>query len=418
MVGEAQFNKVDAILGNDYYKTEYMRLWWPMQDYFGLTWERVIHAFMDPATRNAVFQIWFNRNYQPYADLEKRSDLTLADWQPSQRMRLYIRKDIVAQMWNYGGVIANKPPQPDPYVAGKITLGPDRVFGSAGTAPGQLNAPRQMAFAADGSIYVADSRNHRIQHLSADGKSVIAYWGSFADVSKGSAPGGTFYEPWGIAVGLDGSIYVADTWNNRIQKFSAEGKFISMWGFFGEGTQPDAFWGPRSLAIDKEGNLFVTDTGNKRIVVFDPEGKFIAQFGSAGSGSGQFDEPVSVAIDNDGLVYVTDTWNQRVQVLAPDTSGKVFTSLLTWNIDGWFGQSLENKPFIVVDHLGHVFVTDPEGYRVLEFKTTGEFMHTWGSDIADPANIIGASGVAVDAQGNVWVSDAINMNLLRFSIKQ
>jgi DNA-binding beta-propeller fold protein YncE len=418
MVGEAQFNKVDAILGNDYYKTEYMRLWWPMQDYFGLTWERVVHAFMDPATRNAVFQILFNRNYQPYADLEKRSDLTLATWQPSQRMRLYIRKDIVAQMWNYGTITADKPPQPDPYAAGKIVLSPDRVIGSSGTAPGQFNAPRQMAFAADGSIYVADSRNHRIQHLSADGNSVIAQWGTFADVSKGGAPGGTFYEPWGIAVGPDGSVYVADTWNNRIQRFSADGKFISMWGFFGEGTQPDAFWGPRGLAIDRQGNLFVTDTGNKRIVVFDADGKFMTQFGSAGSDPGQFDEPVAVAIDNDGLVYVTDTWNQRIQVMAPDATGKVYISLLTWNIDGWFGQSLENKPFIAVDHLGHVFVTDPEGYRVLEFKTTGEFMHAWGNDSADPGGNLGASGVVVDAQGNVWVSDATNMKLLRYSITQ
>jgi len=418
MVGEAQFNKVDPILGNDYFKTEYMRLWWPMQDYTGLSWERIINALLDPKMRNAIFQIWFNRNYQPYAELEKRNDLTLSNWQPGQSMRLYIRKDTVAQMWNYGGVSSNKPPQVDPYAAGKIVISPDRVIGSSGTAPGQFNAPRQIAFASNGSIYVADSRNHRIQHISADGKTVVAQWGTYADVSKSSAPGGTFYEPWGIAVGPDGSVYVADTWNNRIQKFSADGKFISMWGTFGEGTRPDTFWGPRGLAVDRQGHLFVTDTGNKRIVVFDDNGKFITQFGSAGTGPGQFDEPVGVAIDNSGLVYISDTWNQRVQVMAPDASGKIYTSLLTWNIDGWFGQSLENKPFIAVNRLGQVFVTDPEGYRVLEFKTNGEFLHTWGNESADQGSVNGTSGVAVDAQGNLWVSDTKNMKLLRFSITQ
>jgi uncharacterized protein (TIGR03663 family) len=409
LVGEEQFSKVEPILGKDYFKIETMRLWWPMQDYDGLTWERMINALSDPLMRNAVFQIWFNRNYQPYAELEKRSDLTLANWRPGQRMRLYIRKDVVAQMWNYGEGLVALPPQVDSYAAGKVALSAEREIGSSGTAAGQFNAPRQVAFAADGSLYVADSRNHRIQHLSADGKTVIAQWGTFADVSKGNAPGGTFYEPWGIAVGLDGSVYVADTWNNRIQKFSAEGRFISTWGSFGTGTRPDTFWGPRGLAVDGQGNLFVTDTGNKRIVVFDAGGEFITQFGSAGSGPGQFDEPVAVAIDQAGLVYVSDTWNQRIQIMASDASGKVYSSLLTWNIDGWLGQSLENKPFIAVDHLGRVFVSDPEGYRVLEFKTTGEFIRTWDSDGT-------ASGVSIDSQGNVWVSDATNMKLLRFSI--
>ncbi len=86
---------------------------------------------------------------------------------------------------------------------------------------------------------------------------------------------GTFNEPWGIAVGPDGSVYVTDTWNHRIEKFTAAGKFITAWGIFGQGETPDSFYGPRGLAVDAEGRVYVTDTGNKRIVVFDSNGNFI-----------------------------------------------------------------------------------------------------------------------------------------------
>ena len=81
--------------------------------------------------------------------------------------------------------------------------------------------------------------------------------------------GGTFNQPWGIGLGPDGSVYVADTWNHRVQKFNAQGEFLSMWGYFGQGEQPEAFWGPRDVAVDSKGRVFITDTGNKRVVVFD-----------------------------------------------------------------------------------------------------------------------------------------------------
>jgi DNA-binding beta-propeller fold protein YncE len=170
-----------------------------------------------------------------------------------------------------------------------------------------------LAVAPDGSLYIADTDNHRIQHLDANG-TVLQTWGSFADLSKGPAPGGTFFEPWGIALGTDGSVYVADTWNHRIQKFTADGQFITMWGYFGQAEAPEALWGPRDVAVDSQGRVYVTDTGNKRIVVFDADGKPVTQFGSTGLEPGQFDEPVGLSIGPEDQVYVADTWNQRVQV--------------------------------------------------------------------------------------------------------
>ena len=418
IASETNYGKLDPIVKDNYTYFEYMRLWWPMQDYFNLTWDRVWGAVKNPQMRQALFDIWLNRDYTQYAQLTNNQSLTLENWQPSGRMRLYIRKDMLSEIWTYGAApVAPQAPKADPYAQKTIQLSPDLSFGSSGSDPGLFNMPHGVAIAPDGTIFVADARNHRIQHFTADGQFINA-WGSFADSSNGTAaPTSMFNEPWGVAVSPDGSVvYVTDTWNHRIQKFSAQGQFIKTWGYFGQAEKPDAFWGPRGIAVDSKGNVYVTDTGNKRVAVFTSEGEFITQFGEAGVDQGQFDEPVGIALDKAGNVYVNDTWNQRIQVFAPDASGTSFTPDRTWDVNAWFGQSLDNKPFITVDTSGNVFVTDPEGYRVLEFDPQGKILRVWG-DVSDNITTFGLpSGIALDAEGRVWVSDASNNNLLRFTL--
>ena len=243
----------------------------------------------------------------------------------------------------------------------------------------------------------------------------LQVWGTLADISKGEAPGGTFYEPWGIAVGADGSVFVADTWNHRIQKFTADGQFVNMWGYFGQADTPFAIWGPRDIAIDGNDHLFVTDTGNKRVVIYDEDGNYINQFGSVGLEPGQFDEPVGIAVDKDGLVYIADTWNQRIQVMAPDTSGN-YTPLRNWEVVAWYGQSLDNKPFLAVDANGNLFTTDPEGYRVLHFKTDGTFINYFGDYGTGTNGFDLPTGIITDDQGGVWIADAGNARLLHFTL--
>ncbi|HEX9018209.1 MAG TPA: hypothetical protein VF806_03430, partial [Anaerolineaceae bacterium] len=418
IVGEDLFGKIDPVLGDNFYKFETMRLWWPNQDYYNLNAARIWNVISNPAMRDAVFQIWLNRDYTAYAKLTNQAaQLSPEAWSPGARMRVYIRKDIVAQIWNYGAspAIAN-PAATDPYASKMVKLAPVKVIGAAGNQPGQFNAPRGMAIAPDGSLYVADSRNNRIQHIAADG-TVIKTWGSFADISTGKAPDGTFNEPWDVAVGKDGSVFVSDTWNHRIQKFTADGQFIAKWGYFGQGEKPEAFWGPRGLAVDANGHLYVMDTGNKRVVVFDANGGFITQFGTAGAETGQFDEPVGIALDALGNVFVTDTWNQRVQVFTPGADGKTFTAARAWNISGWTGQSVENKPFIAVSPTtGDVFVTDPEKPRVLEFDPQGVFIRGWGDYSSGPDGFGLASGVAAAPDGTIWISDGANNVLLQFQM--
>ncbi len=416
IAGEKNWGKIESITRGNFTSFEYMRLWWPMQDYYNLTWERVWAALSKPEMRAALFKIWRDRDYSDYARLTNNPNLTLETWQPNQRMRMYIRNDIIAQIWNYGAAPAIAAPEfVDPYQEGMQLLMPEQVVGQPGSDPGQFQAPRGIAFAPDGSFYVADSRNHRIQHFAPDG-TFLNMWGSYGDAVNNEAPGGAFNEPWGVAVAEDGSVFVADTWNHRIQKFSPDGQFITMWGFFGQGVAPEAFWGPRDLAFDSEGRLYVTDTGNKRIAVFNQDGSFVTDFGTPGIDPGQFDEQVGIAITQDNEIYITDTWNQRIQVFALDPVTGLARVQRTWEISGWFGQSLENKPYIAVDNQGNVYITDPEGYRVLQFTEEGQFVRGWG-DFSTAIDGFGLpSGIEVDANGNVWVSDAANNWLLRFTL--
>lgn len=446
IVDEKNFDKIEPAIGPGYYRVDYIRMWWPMQDYFGLVYDRdpntpfpedyacnglmsflklrkskdyskFCEGFTNPDIRAGIVQIWLNRDYTLYAQAKGRTDLTLTTWSPADRMRLYIRQDVAAQIWNYGVAPAAVETIKDPTEGKYVLLTADLTFDSTQANPVLMNAPRSLAFAKDGTVYVADSRNHRILHLDTEGKTLHA-WGTFADGVSIPIEPGTFNEPWGVAVAPDGSVYVTDTWNHRIQKFTKDGKFIMTWGTFGQGETPEAFYGPRGLAIDAEGRVYVTDTGNKRIVVFDANGNFITQFGSAGFEAGQFDEPVGIAVDKNGTVYVVDTWNQRVQTFtALETEGFLtFVPDRQWDVYGWFGQSLDNKPFIAVNDDLHVFITDPEGFRVMEFDPNGNLVRTWG-DFGNTGSSFGlASGIAMDTDGHVWVTDGLYNRMLRFTL--
>ncbi|HZU87150.1 MAG TPA: NHL repeat-containing protein, partial [Anaerolineaceae bacterium] len=290
-----------------------------------------------------------------------------------------------------------------------------------GSDPGLFQGPRDIAVAPDGSVYISEgdagSPTHRIQHFDANGV-YLNGWGSYDSTNtelKYIAPPGTFNEPWGIGIGPDGSVYVADTWNYRIQKFTADGQFITSW----EANVPNdvlGFYGPRDVAVGANGRVYVTDTGNKRVLVYDSDGNYITQFGSAGLEPGQFDEPVGIAVDADGVVYVADTWNERVQVFEPDAAGLVYFAVREWEVKGWRSQSVLNKPYLALGPDGNVYVTDPEGFRVLVFDKFGKPLMTWSIQSFE-GDVFGQPlGIAVDAQGRIWVTDLTNHRVLRFNL--
>ncbi|MFN8413759.1 MAG: TIGR03663 family protein [Anaerolineales bacterium] len=445
IVDQKNFDKIEPAIGPNYYRVDYIRMWWPMQDYFNLVSDRDpsqpfpddyacngIMSFMklhkskdysrfcagitNPAIRAGIFQIWLNRDYTQYAEAMGEKNLTIDTWEPSNKMRMYIKSDVASQIWNYGVPPTYTETVQDPTEGKFISLASDTIVQITTQDPKPMQAPRALAFASDGTFYVADSRNNRVLHMDAQGK-IINQWGTFADGTTIPVSNGTFNEPWGIAVGPDGSVYVTDTWNHRIEKFTASGTFVKAWGFFGQGDTPEAFYGPRGLATDSSGRVYVTDTGNNASLCL-MRMNFITQFGSAGFDPGQFDEPVGVTVDKNGTVYVVDTWNQRIQTFIPNQTdtGLSFTPGKQWDVYGWFGESLDNKPYIAVNDQLHVFVTDPESYRVLEFDQNGGVVRTWGEYGDGPANFNLASGLAFDPEGHLWVTDGALNRILRFTL--
>jgi DNA-binding beta-propeller fold protein YncE len=114
--------------------------------------------------------------------------------------------------------------------------------------------------------------------------------------------------PWGIAVGLNGDVYIADSDKNCIKVIYKNGT-VDTWGSKGSG--PGQFNQPKGLALDLDGNVYVADSGNDRIQMFDPDGVFLGSMGNSHS----LNNPEALAVDSHYNVYVADTGNSRIRKL-------------------------------------------------------------------------------------------------------
>jgi DNA-binding beta-propeller fold protein YncE len=233
--------------------------------------------------------------------------------------------------------------------------------------------------------------------FNSDG-SIAQSWGS---------PGqgdGQLQEPWGVAVAPNGDVYVADTWNHRVQRFDSTGKFLGKWGKLGDARggvdgEPGVFWGPRSIAISSQGEVYVSDTGNKRVQVFDLQGNFRRMFGGEGTQPGQFREPVGLALDNEGNLLVADAWNQRVQRLDP--AGRPLEDFAV--SAGWESQSITNKPYLAFDSQGRIIATLPDMGRVMVFGASGNTVSQF--QLPQDGTPV---GIYTGKDGRLYVADARN----------
>ncbi len=184
-------------------------------------------------------------------------------------------------------------------------------FGARGSEPGMLKSPRGMAVDDAGNIWVTDTDNDRLQKYSSEG--------TLLHVIGGSGSGeGQFDGPSGIALSPKGNLCVADTGNKRVQVFSAKGMFL---GAFGKsGPLRGQFKAPVDLTVDRAGNIYVVDRGNHRIAKYDSNGALLWESGKEGPGDGEFDRPENIIVSSDNELYVLDAGNARVQVF--DVNGK------------------------------------------------------------------------------------------------
>jgi predicted membrane-bound mannosyltransferase/DNA-binding beta-propeller fold protein YncE len=385
---DGPFNDWSNQLSTTFTRFDYTLVWWPMEDYKDMTWERFSYAFFNPQARAAMWEIAFNRNYAPYSQLFNKTSLTSDTWSPSHRMSMFVRNDVAAQVWDYRvGAVA-----------------------SAEVAGPKLQQPAGLAFGPNGDKWVIDHSGNRLFQLDVD-NNVLRTVGRLGNQL------GQFNDAWGLVSDPAGNLYVADTFNHRVQKFDVNGVSLFAWGVPGATTDPGngrdtQFFGPRDLAFDSQGRLLVTDTGNKRIQVFDTEGNFITQFGTSGAGEGQFSEPVGLTVDATGNIYVADTWNKRVQVFGPDYQFRRAFPVQVWEtMDPNVLTSVDHKPYLAV-HRDRVYVSSPRTGQVLVFDLNGQPMDTPAIGLSPEDQPVGLR-VRGDA---LFVTNARNGTVIEFSL--
>ncbi|WP_314588066.1 fibronectin type III domain-containing protein [Paenibacillus terrigena] len=284
-------------------------------------------------------------------------------------------------------------------------------------ALGGFKFPTDVAVDRSGNVYVADRDNHRIQKLdlSSGGEGV---WSVISD-GLGDAPG-QLKNPSGVALDSSGNIYVADTSNHRIQKLTVSTEQWSEWGYEGPvaGTSLGEFHNPSGVEVDKSGNMYVADFYNNRIQKFDAGNKRWEMIGNGmGAGIGQLDGPTDIAIDGSGNLYVADKYNQRIQKMTPDG---------VWSLFGTTA-GLSYPSGVAVSQKGDVYVADPYE-KVLKWnEVTRKWDLLGGKKECKPeeANLPGhedgcelggfnePGGVEVDDAGNIYVVDTLNHRILK-----
>jgi YD repeat-containing protein len=274
------------------------------------------------------------------------------------------------------------------------------AIGSAGAGEGQFNLPVGAAADAEGNVWVADTFNNRIQKLGPGGE----YLDGFGQA--GSGPG-QLSAPYGLALDAQGDIWVADTANNRIQQFSPHGEYLS--GFGEEGSGDGQFKTPTRIAFDQAGDLWVTDADNDRLQKFSPQGEYLDQLGEEGSGEGQFDNPAGIAIDADGEILVVDRFNNRIQRF--DADGEYLDQ---------FGQAgsgpggLNIPVDLAIDPDGDLWVTDTGNASIEKFSPEGAYLGRFGQAGSGTGQFDNPCGLAIDPGGNLWVTDLFNNRLQKW----
>ena len=265
---------------------------------------------------------------------------------------------------------------------------------------GEFSYPQFIAVSDDGTIYVTDLGNKRVQKLSSTGD-YLSEWGQ-----NGKNPG-QFHYPSGIDV-YGEFVYVADRDLNRIQKFTTDGDFILEWG--SKGIHEGQFLFPNGISVHN-GIVYVVDTGNQRIQKFTTDGEFISSFGSSGINSGQFLTIVGIDIDSDGNLFVTDKGNSKIEKFSLD--GKLIKSYPFYYSNYNFSPEA-----ITIDPTGKMFVVNSSNDRILHLSQDSDLKLSVFEQIGPIINSFDVvTDVAIGINGELLVVDSANHTIKSFETK-
>jgi DNA-binding beta-propeller fold protein YncE len=267
-------------------------------------------------------------------------------------------------------------------------------WGSVGLGSGQLSQPHGISIGS-GYLYVADTGNNRIQKFDRNGKSILMW---------SSAGSNGIITPDGLAVDSNGHTYAADTRNNQIQKFYSNGTYIMSHG----GAEYPFFKEPSGVALDfSDSYVYVTNSVNS-IDIYYSNLTWIKTISSSLSSA------QGVAVYKLGNVYVVDSGNNRIQKFTP-LGGFKYTSPKTWGSAGNGKGQFEHPSGVAVDQSGNVYVVDSGNNRIQKSDSNGNFITMWGSGGSDKGEFNHPYGIAVDPSGTIYVTDLGNSRIELFS---
>jgi tripartite motif-containing protein 71 len=287
-------------------------------------------------------------------------------------------------------------------------------WGSKGSGDGQFLRPHDLEFDNNNKIlYAVDRDGNRIQVFDKNGTFLFTFG------QKGNGDG-EFLIPYGLDVDQAGNVWVADRGNQRIQKFDSQGNFVMKFGNDDghPSSAPGKFDNPRHVEVDKQLKyVYVADSKNNRIQQFDINGNFVKVIGGFGKKSGQFNLPTTIEMDSKGNFYVNERGNERVQKF--DSNWK---PILMWGSKGSGNDQFCHIEHIAVDKNDNIYVTDPQSDpgcsnqpRVLKFDSEGRFITKFGSFGNGPGQFRDPEHLAVDHDGNVYVSDRKNNDIQKYA---
>jgi DNA-binding beta-propeller fold protein YncE len=274
----------------------------------------------------------------------------------------------------------------------EVELKYKQQIGSKGTSEGQFMYPHSLAIDNDGNIYVGDTGNKRIQKFSSNG---------------------TFLKSWGSEGSDDGQFLgLHDVAVDPTNKFSSNGTFIEKWGFNGTGGR-DSQRTPHQLAINTLGNIYLTDPRGNQILKFSNNDSFLGTMGSKGVEPGKFNSPHGIAFDSNNNLYLTDMKNFRIQIF--DNGGKFIRQ---WGSFGnGTGQFSLTAPGIAVDSdSSRVFVLDKLRALVQVFDNHGKYLGEVGTPGTGPGQFKRPEDIAIDNKGTIYVTDTRNSRIQVFQI--